>query len=116
MNMKIKVVPAIVAVLLSALIAYGFWNFHAFENKILLAVGGFVFCVSTLFFTFGINFELPRTTTNIRFLSITFFIIALVSNLIFCFVNFSIPLYVILNGILLLIFVVIVYSIVKVKM
>jgi len=114
--MKVKLVPAIVAVLLSALIAYGFWSFHSFENKILLAVGGFVFCAATLFCTFGINYELPRTTTNIRFLSITFFIIALVSNLIFCFVNFSVPLYVILNGILLLIYILIVYSIAKAKM
>ena len=114
--MKVKLIPAIVAVLLSILIAYGLWSFHNFDNKILLSVGGFVFCAVALFFTFGVSFELPRTTTNIRFLSITFFIIALVSNLIFCFANFSVPLYVILNGILLLAYILIVYSIAKAKM
>lgn len=114
--MKVKFIPALVAVLISALIAYGLWNFHNFDNKILLSVGGFVFCAVTLFCAFGVNFELPRTTTNIRFLSITFFVIALISNLIFCFVNFAVPFYIILNGILLLIFILIVYSITKAKM
>jgi hypothetical protein len=114
--MKVKLIPAIVAVLLSALIAYGFYSFHKFDNQILLSVGGFVFCAVTLFFTFGVNSDLSRTTTNIRFLSITFFLIALISNLIFCFTNFSVPLYVILNGILLLIYILIVYSITKTKM
>lgn len=114
--MKVKFVPALVAVLLSALIAYGLFSIHKFDNKILLSVGGFVFCAATLFFAFGVNFNLPRTTTNIRFLSITFFFIALVSNLIFCFINFYVPIYVILNGILVLIFILIAYSIAKAKM
>ena len=114
--MKIKIVPTIVAVLLCALIAYGLFSFHKFDYQILLSVGGFVFCAATLFFAFGVNFNLPRTTTNIRFLSITFFFIALVSNLIFCFINFSVPLYVILNGIFLLIFILITYSIANAKM
>ena len=114
--MKIKIVPALVSILLCALIAYGLFSIHKFDNQILLSVGGFIFCAATLFCAFGINFDLPRTTTNIRFLSIAFFFIALVNNLIFCFINFSVPLYIILNGILLLIFILITYSIAKTKM
>jgi len=114
--MKVKFIPAIVAVLFCALIAYGLFSFHKFDNKILLSVGGFVFCAATLFLAFGVSFNLPRTTTNIRFLSVVFFLIALISNLIFCFLNFSIPVYIILNGILLLIFILIAYLIANAKM
>jgi len=39
----------------------------------------------------------------------------LISNLIFTFINFSVPSYVIINGILLLVFILIAYSINKAK-
>ena len=65
--------------------------------------------------TIGVNFEQSRTTTNVRVVSGIFFVISLASNLIFSFFTFSTPSYVITNGILLLIFVLIAYSISKAK-
>lgn len=69
----------------------------------------------TLIITIGASFELPPTTTNIRVVSGVFFVVALISNLIFTFINFSVPSYVITNGILLLVFILIAYSINKAK-
>jgi hypothetical protein len=113
--MKINFVQTIIAIAVSLLIAYGLYSFHDSENIILLSAGSFVFLVTTLIFTIGTSFEQSRTTTNIRAVSGIFFAIALISNLIFTFTNFSVPSYIIINGILLLVFILIVYSINKAK-
>jgi len=63
----------------------------------------------------GVNFEHSRTTTNIRVVSGIFFAVALISNLIFTFISFSVPSYIIVNGILLLVFILITYSINRAK-
>lgn len=113
--MKFNFLTTIIAIALSLLIAYGLYSFQNNENKILLSVGGFVFLATTLVMTIGASFELARTTTNIRVVSGIFFSIAFISNLIFTFISFSVPNYIIVNGILLLVFILIVYSINKAK-
>jgi len=113
--MKVNFVQTIIAIAVSLLIAYGLYSFHDSENKILLSAGSFVFLAVTLILTIGTSFELPRTTTNVRVVSGIFFAIALISNLVFTFLNFSIPSYIIINGILLLVFILIAYSINKAK-
>jgi hypothetical protein len=111
--MKINFVQTIIAIAVSALIAYGLYSFHDSENKILLSAGSFIFLAITLTLTIGTSFDLPRTTTNVRVVSGIFFAVALISNLIFTFIAFSIPSYVITNGILMLVIISIVYSINK---
>jgi hypothetical protein len=113
--MKINFVQTIIAIAVSLLIAYGLYSFHDSENKILLSAGSFVFLAATLIMTIGTTFEFSRTTTNIRVVSGIFFAVALISNLIFTFINFSVPSYVITNGILILVFILIAYSINKAK-
>ena len=113
--MKINFVQTIIAIVLSLLISYGLYSFHDSENKILLSLGSFIFLAVTLVITIGVNFEQSRTTTNVRVVSGIFFVIAFVSNLLFSFFTFSSPSYIITNGILLLIFILIVYSINKAK-
>ena len=113
--MKINFVQTIIAIALSLLISYGLYSFHNSENKMLLSVGSFVFLALTLIITIGASFELPRTTTNVKVVSGIFFAVALISNLIFTFIKFSVPSYVIINGILLLVFILIAYSINRVK-
>lgn len=113
--MKLNYVQTIVAIAVSVLIAYGLFSFHDSENKILLSLGSFIFLATTLIISMGVNFEQSRTTINIRVVSGIFFAIALASNLIFSFLKFSTPSYVITNGTLFLIFVLIVHSISKVK-
>ena len=113
--MKLNLVQSIVAMAISILISYALYSFHTGESKILLCIGNFVLLASTLITSIGASFEFPITTANVRVLSILFFLIALVSNLVFTFINFSIPSYVVTNGILLLIFFLIVYSISNAK-
>ena len=113
--MKINFVQTIIATAVSLLISYGLYSFHNSENKTLLGAGSFVFLATALVMSIGASFELPRTTTNIRVVSGIFFVIALISNMIFTFVNFSVPSYVIINGILILVFILNVYLINQAK-
>ena len=113
--MKLNFVQTIIAIAVSLLIAYGLYSFHDSENKLLLSLGSFVFLATTSVITVGVNFEQSRTTTNVRVVSGIFFSIAFASNLIFSFFTFSTPSYIITNGILVLIFILISYSINKAK-
>jgi hypothetical protein len=113
--MKINFVQTIIAIAVSLLIAYGLYSFHASENRLLLSAGSFVFLAATLVTTIGASFEFPRTTANIRVVSGIFFAVAFITNLIFTFIAFSVPSYVITNGILILVFILIAYSINKAK-
>lgn len=113
--MKINFIPTLIAIAVSLLAAYGLYSFNHGENNILIGAGSFIFIATTLTVTIGASFELPRTTTNIKAISGVFFALAITSNLIFSFIDFSVPGYIITNGILLLIFILIVYSINKAK-
>ena len=113
--MKINFVQTIIAIALSLLISYDLYSFHNSENKMLLSAGSFVFLAATLVMTIGTSFEFPRTTTNVKVVSGIFFAVALISNLIFTFIKFSVPSYVIINGILLLVFILIAYLINRAK-
>jgi hypothetical protein len=113
--MKINFIKTIIGIAVGSLIAYALFSIHHHQNKILISIGSFIFFAVTLVFTFGTSFEYSRTTTNVRVVSGVFFVVALISNLIFAFINFSVPSYVIINGILLLIFTLITYSIGKAK-
>ena len=81
--MKLNLVQTIIAIAVSLLIAYGLYNFHNSENKVLLSLGSFVFLAITLIITIGVNVEQSRTTTNTRVVSGIFFAIALATNLLF---------------------------------
>jgi hypothetical protein len=113
--MRINLVKSAIAIGVCGLIAFGFYRFHDGENKSLLSLGSFLFSVVTLLWTIGINFEFPKTTTMIRTVSGIFFFVALLSNFLFSFSDFSAPLYVIVNGVIMLIYVLIVYTISKAK-
>lgn len=113
--MKLKIIPIIISIGISALIAYGFYNFHNSINKEVLSYGSFIFLLITLMCSIGINFETKGTSTNIKTVSIIFFSISLISNLVFSYFDYSIPLYIIVNGILFLIFALIFNSIYKLK-
>lgn len=113
--MKLDFIKTIIAVAVSGLIAYGFFAFNTSANKDLLTLGSLIFLIITLIMTVGVSFKLPRTTSLIRTVSAIFFTIALISNVIFSFINFKEATYIIVNGILFLIYGLTAYSIGKAK-
>jgi hypothetical protein len=112
--MKFHSVPTIIAIGISLLISLGFYSIHSGVNKYLLSLGTLVFLASTLTMTIATSFESPRTTTNIRVVSGIFFFVAFAMNAIYLFLsNFSSINYIVFNGILFLIFVLITFSLNK---
>ncbi|MBO4582299.1 MAG: hypothetical protein J5701_08485 [Bacteroidales bacterium] len=63
----------------------------------------------------GLRFEQGRTSANTAAVGGVFFVVLLIAQLIFAFVQFSTPAYVITNGMLLLVFLLCVYAIAKAK-
>ena len=103
--MKVNFPKTIIAIAICLLIAYGLYRFNGGENKMVLCIGGFLFLVSALIVAIGTSFQQSRTTTNVRVVASVFFSIAMISNVLFTFISFSIPAYIIVNGILYLIFI-----------
>lgn len=113
--MKIKIVQTIIAIAICALISYGLHSFYEGENKLLLTIGSFLFLSSTLIMTIGIELKYTRAGINMKVVSGIFFAIALISNLIFSFIHFSIPSYLIMNGLLFLLSFLLLYSLSRTK-
>lgn len=113
--MKINFIRTIISIAISALVAYGFYSFYEGTNLLLLTCGSFIGLAITLFWSLSISLLQARTTTVVRTISGIFFVVFLVSNLIFSFLNFTRPAYVIINGILMLLYILISYSIAREK-
>lgn len=113
MKTQVKFFQLIVAIALSALISFGFYSMDIESNKLLITIGGFVFFAITLGCTIGIRFETAGVSTNVRVLSSIFFVIVLVSHFVFSVFSSSVPLYVIVNGIVILVYALIVNGLTK---
>jgi len=115
MIMKIDSIKAIISFAISALIAYGFFSFHHSENIQLLVFTSFAELFLMSFLVFALRFELNRTTTNVRVVSSIFFVIFLITNIVFSFFEFTKQAYIITNGLIILTCVLIVYSLFRAK-
>jgi hypothetical protein len=110
--MKLNPVLILISFALAALIAYGFYSGNNGEFQWLITLGSGIFIFITLAGITGINFG-RGGTGNVRVLSTVFFIIAIISNLLFTFVPLTFARYIIVNGIIFLIYILIGYSIVR---
>lgn len=114
--MKVNVVPTIIALAISALLAYVLYEIcHTEGQEMLLAVVGGICLFLPLATCLGVRFELPRTSANVAVVGGVFFAIMMISNALFAFVHFTTPACIIVNGILLLLFLLIGYLIAKAR-
>ena len=114
MVMKIDFVKALVAVALSALIAYACYTICDYDSlRWLVTAGAFIAIGVPLFLALGATTSNPRGSV---LLSITSWVVALVmigTNIVFAFCEFSTPAYIITNGIILLVYLLIYRSLYK---
>ncbi len=114
--MKINIVPTIIALAISALIAYALYVLCKTDGQeLLLAIGGGIATFIPLATTLGVRFEQSRTSVNIATLGGVFTGIMLICCFIFALVRFATPVFIIVAGLLTLIFIIIVYGIAKAK-
>lgn len=114
--MKVNLVPTIIALAISALIGYALYALCKTEGQeLLLAIGGGIATFIPLATALGVRFEQSRTSGNIATLGGAFTVIMLICCLVYAFVQFTPPAFIIVAGILLLVFIMIVYAIAKAK-
>ena len=112
--MKINFVMLLITLAIATLIAFGFYSGNKLEPYIwLITIASGIMAFVTLSGILAVNFDVRGSTGNIRAVSVLFFIISMVSNLIFSFISMNLAPYVIINGILLLLYILIGYGIVK---
>lgn len=113
--MKVKVVPILIAAAICVLAAFGLYSWCKDANdQVLLAVGSFVCLFVPLALCMGVRFE-GRTTASTIAIGVVGFLAMLVSNVIFCFVEFGAPAYVMTNGIMLLVVFLLTYLVAQAK-
>jgi hypothetical protein len=112
--MKINVVLLLMALGIAALGAFGFFAGNGGEDyRLVLCIGSGISLFVTLGGIFALTVE-HGGTVNIKVVSVLFLIALVVENLIFSFTVIRLAPYVIITGILLLVYALIVYAITRV--
>jgi hypothetical protein len=112
--MKINPILLLIAAGIAALIGFGFYSANKAEELVwAITIGSGLLSLITLSGIFAVNFDARGGTGNVRIISGLFFAISLVSNIIFNFLNFTLPPYIIINGILFLLYILIGYGVTR---
>ena len=113
-SFKIKFVPLVMALLIALLSSYTCYTYaECRENATIITIGVFLMLFGTLFGMMGFTYEHKRNMTMIRTVSSIFFFIALITNVVFSFLMFTISIYVIINGFIGITYFMSIYYIVK---
>jgi hypothetical protein len=113
--MKINIVTLLIALAVAALVAYGFYTANSGEGYALaLTFGAGLTLFITLAGTIAVGTKDGQgSMANIRIVSGIFFLVTLIEQLVFSFVPLSLPPYIIVTGVLMLIYLLIVSGIGK---
>lgn len=112
--MKPNIFLIVVSVLIAALSGYGFYAANSGEAFcLLLSFGSGLTFATTLSGTLGIRPKERAGNVNFKIVSAIFFVLFLISNLLFGFIGMRVAPYIIVNGIILLIYAIIEYGIIK---
>lgn len=110
-------IPNIISIIVSLLIGYGFYAFYYGEKEsmiqLITSIVAFVFSAIMLVTSFGINFETDRIKTVINFVGTTFFIIGIILLSVIMIYSATLPWLILPMGLLLMIYLSIVYFVSK---
>ncbi|MBR4218752.1 MAG: hypothetical protein IKR71_06875 [Bacteroidales bacterium] len=115
--MKINLILTIIALALAALIGILIWSWcSSADNATAIGITTAATLALTLIPSMGLKLENGRMQTNIRVLSVVFALIFLIVAVIMCFITSkTITTYYVIEGIFALIFILILYSLLKTK-
>lgn len=114
--MKIDWIKSVIVILINALIVYGMYSVCDFEalRGVLVGVAATALTITGLF-TMGISVEGQRSAAILKLLSGIVYVLFLIIDWIFATIEFTIPLFIIVNGLLLLLYAVLAVSIARTK-
>lgn len=102
--MKINIIKSVIAGLIAVLLTWGVCSMCLYDELTLtLGLVTFITLTAGGILAFGVDTD-SRSMVSARIGAGIYFFIALAVNIVFCFIDFSIPVYVILSGVLLCIF------------
>ena len=108
--MKINGIKFLLALIISALISFSFYSFNHTSNRNLLAFGSLLILTMTLGMIIAVSVKKPRTGMLLKTTAIVFFLLGLICNISFSAFLFTPPSYIIVSGILISVYLLIVYS------
>lgn len=112
--MKIDFVKTIIAIALSALLAYACYEICKYEQvQWVITIGAFFTIAIPALFALGVIAKAERSAIVLSILSWVILFVEIITNGVFAFLDFCIPVYVVLNGVILLIYVLVYNSIYK---
>ena len=115
--MKLDIVKSLIAVAISALLAYACYEICDYKHvQWVISTGAFVSIGIPMMLALGVSSQQERSSIMLKTLSWVFLLIEMVSNGVFVFFDFSVPVYIIVNGLILLTFLLIYNSIYSTKM
>lgn len=115
-TMKANIFLTLISIVLATLVGYLAYNVASGdENDMICGISSGICFATTLIPTIGIQYKSGRLGTNIRVFSALFFIVFAISH--FCFAGYGVkmPYYIIVNGIMLMIYLAIFYKMQGVK-
>lgn len=113
--MKINTFTAFLAFCLATLVSYFLSSYQEINNKFILGIGCFVGLFISSVGTLALSFDYGRTTVLTKTTSAVFVILYLASQIFFANINFTLPTYLFVNGMLIIFFLIVLYSISKSK-
>lgn len=115
--MKLDVVKSLIAVAISALLAYACYEICDNEHaQRVITAGSFITIGAPMMLALGVSSQYERSSVMLKTLSCVFILLDVISNGVFLFFDFSIPVYIIVNGLILLMFFLIYNSIYRTKL
>jgi len=113
--MKINPVFALIAFAISALAGYGFFTWNGGEPyQVLITIGGGLTIFLPLAGLLALTSDGHGSVGNIRALSVVFLFVEIIVNIVFSIVDMRTPTaYIIVNGILVLVYILIGYAVIR---
>lgn len=114
--MKLKTIPSILALALGILLGFGVYTVAGSDRNAALGfVGSAVSFFVALLFTIGISYDDGRLGVSIQVLGALALVVMLISHFAFAIFGISQNAYIIVNGIILLLFLAIFYGVYKAR-
>ncbi len=114
-KLKLNIAQFILSILVNALIGYAFFYFAKGNNSILLGILTSIVLAISGSLTTAVNPENKKLSVNTKVLSSVFYFLLLIINLVFMFINFKPAVYLIVNGVVFLVYLILYVGIFQAK-
>ncbi len=114
-KLKLNIAQFILSILINSLIGYAFFYFARGNNSILLGIVTTLVLAISGILTTAVNTENKKLSVNTKVLSSVFYFLLFIINLVFMFIKFKSAVYLIVNGAVFLVYLILYVSVFQTK-